>query len=72
MEAYYVMRGGLSVDNIVNDREYYRLFTSLFLHADLNHILSNMLILFYIGEEVEKKIGHFRYAAVLFCFGTCR
>lgn len=61
--------GGLSVDNIVNDREYYRLFTSLFLHADLNHILSNMLILFYIGEEVEKKIGHFRYAAVYFVSG---
>ena len=61
--------GGLSVDNIIGERAYYRLFTCLFLHADINHILSNMLILFYIGEEVEKKIGHVRYAVLYFASG---
>lgn len=61
--------GSLSVADIVGDRSYYRLISSMFLHADLNHLVSNMLILFYIGEEVEKKTGHIRFTILYFISG---
>ena len=61
--------GSLSVRNIENDGSFYRIITSMFLHADINHLTSNMLILFYIGEEVEKKVGHVRFTILYFISG---
>lgn len=43
---------------VFEDGEYYRLFTSVFLHLDSEHIISNMLILLLIGMELEKRMGH--------------
>lgn len=41
--------------------EYYRLFTSMFLHFDIRHLLNNMLVLFVLGERLENYLGHVRY-----------
>ena len=46
------------------NREYYRLFTSMFLHASIEHIGSNMLILFFIGANAEHDLGHISYLFV--------
>src|SRR3989338_11504486 len=43
----------------------YVLLTSVFLHADLNHLLSNIFVLFFFGMGVEKEIGG---ARTLFIF----
>jgi membrane associated rhomboid family serine protease len=37
------------------------LFTSMFLHGGLLHIASNMLYLFVFGDNVEDRLGHFRF-----------
>ena len=37
------------------------LFTSMFLHGGLLHIASNMLYLFIFGDNVEDRLGHFRF-----------
>jgi membrane associated rhomboid family serine protease len=37
------------------------LFTSMFLHGGLLHIGSNMLYLFVFGDNVEDRLGHFRF-----------
>lgn len=34
--------------------EYYRLFTSMFLHFGVDHIVNNMLVLFFLGGTLEK------------------
>jgi len=39
----------------------YRLFTSLFLHGSLPHLLGNMLFLYIAGDNVEDRVGHLRY-----------
>jgi membrane associated rhomboid family serine protease len=39
----------------------YRLFTSLFLHGSLAHLLGNMLFLYIAGDNVEDRVGHLRY-----------
>jgi membrane associated rhomboid family serine protease len=37
------------------------LLTSMFLHAGLLHFLGNMLYLLPFGDNVEDRLGHFRY-----------
>jgi membrane associated rhomboid family serine protease len=43
------------------------LITSMFLHADLFHLLGNMLFLFVFGDNVEDGLGRLRY--ILFYIG---
>lgn len=46
----------------------YPLFTSMFLHGGLLHLLGNMLFLYVFGDNVEDAFGHFGYLAFyLFC-----
>jgi membrane associated rhomboid family serine protease len=44
--------------------EYYRLLTSAFLHANVVHILFNMLALAQIGPVLESALGRARYLAL--------
>ena len=37
------------------------LFTSMFLHGGLMHLAGNMLFLFIFGDNVENRLGRFRY-----------
>ena len=39
------------------------LFTSLFLHGDLMHLIGNMAYLFVFGDNIEDSMGHLRFAA---------
>ena len=41
--------------------EYYRLFTSIFLHFNIRHLLNNMLVLFVLGEKLENCLCHVKY-----------
>lgn len=38
------------------------LFTSMFLHGGIAHILGNMWFLWIFGDNVESSLGHLRYA----------
>jgi membrane associated rhomboid family serine protease len=40
---------------------WYTLFTSMFLHGGWLHIIFNMLALFIFGDNIEDRLGHFRY-----------
>jgi len=44
------------------------IFTSMFLHANWLHLISNMWALWIFGDNIEDHLGHFRY--LLFYFGT--
>ncbi len=37
------------------------MFTSMFMHAGLTHLLGNMLYLWIFGDNVEDALGHVRY-----------
>jgi membrane associated rhomboid family serine protease len=47
---------------LVAQGEWWRLVGSMFLHANLIHLLMNMLFLWWIGAPVEEAIGRARYA----------
>jgi len=50
--------------SILNKKEYIRLFSSGFLHADWTHFMFNMLSLYFLGSVLEKVIGIPLYALV--------
>lgn len=48
---------------------FYRLFTSMFLHGSVQHLFSNMIVLYYVGEMVERELGPFPYAVLYLLSG---
>jgi len=41
---------------------YFNFLSSMFMHGDIMHIFGNMLFLWIFGDNIENRIGHFRYA----------
>ncbi len=50
--------------------QWYRIFTSMFLHGDILHIFFNMWFLYTFGKEVEISLGIARYLAIYFLSGV--
>lgn len=61
--------GGLSPYNFWEEGEYYRLLAAMFFHADIQHLVNNMLLLFGLGAMIEKEIGHLAFAVIYFATG---
>src|SRR5207247_6355973 len=40
---------------------YITLLTSMFMHGGIAHIFGNMLFLWIFGDNIEDRLGHFRY-----------
>ena len=49
--------------------QFYRLWTSLFLHAGLIHVVITVLIQWFIMRDLERLIGPMRMAALYFGSG---
>ena len=49
--------------------EWYRLVTSMFLHEGLDHFFSNMLLLYFMGEMLERRVGWVKYLFVYMASG---
>lgn len=63
--------GCLDAGLIINQREYYRIFSCMFLHMDIEHIVGNMIFLVALGQMLETAIGHIRFLAVYLFSGIC-
>lgn len=69
LEALYNL--GASNKLAVKHGELYRLFTCIFLHAGIIHIMCNMYSLYVIGPQVESFFGKLKFIFI-FCFsGIC-
>ncbi len=62
--------GDLSGKEVWEKHEYYRIVSSMFLHADLPHLFSNMIALYFLGSILEKEYGHVRYTILYFVSGV--
>lgn len=49
--------------------EFYRLFTCMFLHADIIHLLCNMYALYVIGPDVERYYGRLKFLIIYIISG---
>lgn len=54
---------------VLENGEYYRLFTSIFLHAGISHIAANCLSLYIFGTRVERYFGNGFFMAVFIFSG---
>jgi membrane associated rhomboid family serine protease len=64
--SWELNHGFLAAPPIGQLHQYYRLLASGFLHWDLLHIGSNMLVLYFVGRMLEPVIGRVRFVAVYF------
>ena len=53
----------------VFDGEWYRLISYLFLHGDIEHLINNMLILYFVGNALERYLGRIKYLILYFSSG---
>lgn len=44
---------------IVQEKQYYRLISHAFIHANWNHLLVNMFVLFFFGRNIEAYFGYY-------------
>lgn len=58
---FMVEHGAMYAPLVLEGGEYYRLLTSIFMHFGISHIMNNMLILYILGDNLERALGHFKY-----------
>jgi len=56
-----IMLYGAVPINILNGKDLWTIFTSMFMHADIMHIAGNMLYLWIFGDNIEDALGHGKY-----------
>ncbi|WP_217586711.1 rhomboid family intramembrane serine protease [Lentibacillus saliphilus] len=54
---------------IIEDDEWWRLISSMFLHIGLLHLLMNMLAIYFLGTAVERIYGSWRFVVIYFLAG---
>lgn len=70
LDTKYMINSGAALAPLIVDYgQYYRLFTSMFLHFGIEHLFNNMLILFFIGDNLERVIGKIRFIIIYFVSG---
>lgn len=55
---------------VIDKKEYYRLFTHMFLHFGISHIVNNMVVLAFLGDKLEHIFGKIKYLIVYFGSGV--
>ena len=61
-DAYFMYtKGAMFAPAVLEDGEYYRLLTAMFMHFGIRHIMNNMLVLFVLGDNLERALGHVKY-----------
>lgn len=53
--------GALYAPLVVLQKEYYRLVTAMFIHFGIEHLVNNMLVLFVLGDNLERALGKVKY-----------
>lgn len=57
----FLLGGGLRAYSVVKHRQWHRLATHAFLHADLKHLFCNMLTLLQWGPLLEHRLGSVKF-----------
>ena len=62
--------GALDFFAVISKGEFWRLFTALFLHYSLLHLVFNLFALYVLGPPLERTIGAVRFAACYLIAGV--
>lgn len=58
---FFYGKGSFDLVYMINENQWYRFITCMFLHGDVYHLSSNMIYLYTLGDMVEKDLGHIKY-----------
>lgn len=63
-DTWSMLRWGACYTPLILSGEWYRLFSGMFLHFSLMHLLNNMLLLLFMGDMLEEITGHWKYLLI--------
>lgn len=66
---FMVMHGAMYEPMVIEQGEYYRIFTSMFLHFGIEHLMNNMVLLGAIGWKLEPVVGRIKYLLIYLISG---
>lgn len=62
--------GAVFAPAVIYEKEYYRLVTAIFMHFGIDHIINNMIVLFALGDHLERALGHIKYLILYLISGV--
>ncbi|MGO1589129.1 MAG: rhomboid family intramembrane serine protease [Alkalibacterium gilvum] len=66
---WVLIKLGAKVNELIVLGDWFRLITPMFLHIGLTHILFNVLIVYFLGIQLESIFGHWRFLLLYFLSG---
>ncbi len=67
--VFLLQHGAMYVPYVMEEMEYYRMFSSMFLHFGFEHLTNNMLMLAVIGWNLELEIGKIKFLIIYILSG---
>lgn len=58
---FMLEKGAMFAPAVLIGQEYYRLVTAMFMHFGIDHIINNMIVLFALGDHLERALGHIKF-----------
>lgn len=67
---FMIEKGAMFEPYITESKEFYRFFTAMFMHFGIDHLVNNMLILFVLGDNLERALGKIKYLLLYLISGV--
>ena len=67
--VFMIHHGAAFTPFIIENGEYYRMFTSMFLHFGVEHLINNMIVLGAIGMHLEPHLGKVKFLVIYMLSG---
>lgn len=68
-DTEHMLNCGAAYAPYISNGEYYRLVTCMFLHFGMEHLANNMVVLYVVGELLERAAGRWQYLLIYFVGG---
>ncbi len=69
LDTNVLIRWGGAYVPYIEEGQYWRLFTAMFLHAGIRHLLNNMILLYVLGIALEPQLGRIKYTILYLVCG---
>lgn len=66
---FMLNHGTMDVLSVLEKKEFYRFITCMFQHFGFYHLAGNMVVLLFIGDNVERALGPIKYAILYIMSG---
>lgn len=67
--VFMLRHGAMYEPAVAQEHEFYRIFTSMFLHFGISHLLNNMVLLGALGWNLELEVGKVRFVVIYLISG---